>query len=299
MFNDTSTSGKNKKALDSLMSQRMMSSLAHSRSMTDLSTYDSLKTGSSLGRYSKSCLDMADQSSLRRNRSYSKITDQQNSLDKKLDSYRSTMTDMFTNVKSFSSRSIAALSSENLLKSIRLRNPTPSSCHSSYQEEDLSLRDPCWRAKRIGVEYQPQQYSWRERLGMQERSSVQSLSRSTPNLAHLGTLGSYRSESVRTTSVSDQIQARSGSHYPSNTAYRDDLGSFTKSCLNINSCNDSTNYMKKALRQLKVATNWLSNSSDTHQRTTDCSRPPIASPASRWSTPASHNRFSHLRARFA
>jgi hypothetical protein len=82
MFVETNTSERNKKALDSLMSQRMMSSLAHSRSMTDLSTYDSVKTGSSLGRYSKSCLDLADQSTLRRSRSYSKITDQQNSLDK-------------------------------------------------------------------------------------------------------------------------------------------------------------------------------------------------------------------------
>ena len=56
----------------------------------------------------------------------------------------------------------------------------------------MSLRDPCWRAKRIGVEKQPQQYNWREKPGMQEISSAQSLSRSTPNLAHLGTLGSYR-----------------------------------------------------------------------------------------------------------
>merc|ERR1719483_1451347 len=117
-----------------------MSSLTHSKSMTDLRQNSAaVVTRPSMGRYSsRSCVDLSleDQSSLRRSKSYSRITDQLSSFDKKLDSYRSTMTDIFTNVKDYSSKSIAALSSENLLKNIRLGNSAPeASSHSSYEEE--------------------------------------------------------------------------------------------------------------------------------------------------------------------
>jgi len=118
------------------------------------------------------------------------------------------MTNMFTNVKDYSSKSIAALSSENLLKNIRLGNSAPeASSHSSYEEEKL-LRDPCWRAKRIGLEYQPSQYKWREKLGMQERLSAHSLSRSTHNLHTLARLEPSRPEHIRTTSESHHINSR-------------------------------------------------------------------------------------------
>merc|ERR1712106_442296 len=155
MFHETNSGEMNKKALNNLMSSRVMSSLTHSKSMTDLRQNSAaVLTRPSIGRHSRSCVDLSleDQSSLRRSRSYSRITDQLSSYDKKLDSYRSTMTDMFTNVKDYSSKSIAALSSQNLLKNIRLGNSAPET--SSYEEEKL-LRDPCWRVKRIGLEYQP------------------------------------------------------------------------------------------------------------------------------------------------
>ena len=81
IFQDSYTSDSNKKALKGLMSQRMMNNLTHSRSMTDIHQCESLKRGNSLGRYSKSCQDLMDANNLRRSRSYSRILDQQNSLD--------------------------------------------------------------------------------------------------------------------------------------------------------------------------------------------------------------------------
>merc|ERR1712106_682311 len=208
MFHETNSGEMNKKALNSLMSRRVMSSLTHGKSMTDLRQNSAaVHTRPSIGRHSRSCVDLSleDQSSLRRSKSYSRITDQLSSYDKKLDSYRNTMTNMFTNVKDYSSKSIAALSSENLLKNIRLGNSAPeTSSHSSYEEERL-LRDPCWRAKRIGLEYQPSQYKWREKLGMQERLSAHSLSRSTLNLHTLARLEPSRPDHIRTTSESHRI----------------------------------------------------------------------------------------------
>ena len=69
-----------------------------------------------------------------------------------------------------------------LFKNIHLGNSCQEASSKSSYEEEMLLRDPCWRAKRIGLEYQPSQYKWREKLGMQERLSAHSLSRSTPNL---------------------------------------------------------------------------------------------------------------------
>ena len=51
------------------------------------------------------------------------------------------------------------------------------------EKEERWLRDPCWRARRVGEQYQPVQYNWREKLGMQNRLSSHSLSKSTPNIA--------------------------------------------------------------------------------------------------------------------
>jgi len=300
LFADSASSDVNNKSITSLMTRRVMTSLAHSRSMTDL-RHDPVITS----QYSRSCADLRD---LRRSKSYSRITDQHSSWDKRLDNYRSTMSDMFTNVKTYSSKSIAALSSDNLLKAIRQGN-TP-----GHEREDRLLRDPCWRAKRVGEQYQPVQYSWREKLGMQERLSSHSLSRSTPNISQLAGVASSRSR-VRTVSESPHLSA---SYLPYSA--RSNLGTHSKSCTNINTCSDSSssylntssNYlnttsdstgysMKKALRQLKVATSWLSSSA-TKQQDYSYSSPSSATTtatAARWSTTASHNRFSNIRARFA
>ena len=78
IFQDTNSSEKNKKVLNNLMSQRTINSLTHTKSVTDIQHCD---RGTSLGRYSKSCQDLVDESSLRRSRSYSRIMGQQNSLD--------------------------------------------------------------------------------------------------------------------------------------------------------------------------------------------------------------------------
>jgi len=302
LFADSVSSDVNNKSITSLMTRRVMTSLAHSRSMTDLRHDNS--------QYSRSCADL---SNLRRSKSYSRITDQHSSWDKRLDNYRSTMSDMFTNVKTYSSKSIAALSSDNLLKAIR-QGSTP-----GHEVEDRLLRDPCWRAKRVGEQYQPVQYSWREKLGMQERLSSHSLSRSIPNISQLA--GESSRSRIRTVSESPLLSA---GYLPYST--RSNLGTRSKSCTNINICSDTSNYlntssnylntssnylnttsdsagysMKKALRQLKVATSWLTSSA-TKQQEYSYSSPSSATttaPAARWSTPASHNRFSNIRARFA
>ena len=116
------------------------------------------------------------------------------------------MSDMFTNVRSYSSKSIAALSSDHLIKVASRSYPTfniilnilkairqgSTAQEVGHEREDRWLRDPCWRAKRVGLQYQPSQYYWREKLGMQERLSSQSLSRSTPNISQLTELSGPR-----------------------------------------------------------------------------------------------------------
>jgi len=313
LFSDSASSGLNNKSITSLMTRRVMTSLAHSRSMTDL-RHD---PGTS-SQYSRSCADLSDMTSLRRSKSYSKITDQHSSWDKRLDSYRSTMSDMFTNVKTYSSKSIAALSSDNLLKAIRQGNSV------GEEKEERWLRDPCWRARRVGEQYQPVQYNWREKLGMQNRLSSHSLSKSTPNIAaaeysrsrirtvsespHLSptylpysagrSLGSHSKSCSNINTISDS--SSSTSYLNTSTSYLNTSSSYLNTNSNyLNTSSDSTGYsMKKALRQLKVATSWLSSSASKQQEYSSYSSPTTAT-AARWSTTASHNRFSNIRARFA
>merc|ERR1712243_429805 len=135
-----------------------------------------------------------------------------------------------------------------------------------------------------------------------------SLSRSTPNIA-----AEYTRSRVRTVSESPHL---SSSFLPYSAGRS--LGTHSKSCSNINTISDnssssylntSSNYlnttsdstgysMKKALRQLKVATSWLSSSASKQQEYSSHSSPTTTT-AARWSTTASHNRFSNIRARFA
>jgi len=265
IFNDAHTSESNKRALKSLLSQRMKNDLSKSRSMSDLHRCASADRSTILGRYSKSSQDLLDRyskssqdvldtNSLRRSKSYSRIMDQQSALDKRLHSYNTTRTNMFTNTQHFSPRSVATLSSDSLLKDIQRscsvkHLPSPSVYSSNYEVENYQDK------------YQDK-YRWKDKIG-------------------LGTSGQYLS--------------RSTSHLPISTKYqsgRGDISSFSKSSININSySNTSTDCMKKAIRQLKVATTWLSNTISS----IECRQ----NIPSKWSTQASSNRFNNLRARFA
>ena len=69
----------NNKHINSLMTRRVMSSLAHSKSMTDL-RHDT--TNTMTNQYSRSCVDLASIDSMRRSKSWSRITDQTSSWDK-------------------------------------------------------------------------------------------------------------------------------------------------------------------------------------------------------------------------
>merc|ERR1719320_242916 len=203
-------------------------------------------------QYSRSCADLSDMTSLRRSKSYSKITGQHSSWDKRLDSYRSTMSDMFTNVKTYSSKSIAALSSDNLLKAIRQGNSV------GEEKEERWLRDPCWRARRVGEQYQPVQYNWREKLGMQNRLSSHSLSKSTPNIA----AAEYSRSRVRTVSESPHLS-------PSYLPYSGrSLGTHSKSCSNINTISESSrssSYLNTSSSSsyLNTSSNYLNTTSDS------------------------------------
>jgi len=77
-------------------------SSSHSRSCSDLS---------SLGSISSTLLGglPSTASSLRRSKSYSRIVEQQSSLDYGQESYRTTVRNMFTNMKEFSTRSVSAI----------------------------------------------------------------------------------------------------------------------------------------------------------------------------------------------
>ena len=69
---------------------------------------------------SKSCADLSSTESvapsLRRSKSYSRITEERSAYDQQRESYRSTVRNMFTNLKDFSSRTVSAIGSDRTLK---------------------------------------------------------------------------------------------------------------------------------------------------------------------------------------
>jgi len=105
---------------------------------SSVSSYDV----STLGRYSKSCSDLTFQDpslsnlGLRRSKSYSRINDERSAYDLKTESYRSTIRNIFTNLKDFSSRTVSAISSDRAVRGLRFSSvndlPEPSSLSSSY-----------------------------------------------------------------------------------------------------------------------------------------------------------------------
>ena len=72
---------------------------------------------------SKSCADLSSAMSehepvpsLRRSKSYSRITEERSAYEQQRESYRSTVRNMFTNLKDFSSRTVSAIGSDRTLK---------------------------------------------------------------------------------------------------------------------------------------------------------------------------------------
>ena len=77
----------------------------------------------SSSRLSKSCADLSSTvtesqsvASLRRSKSYSRITEERSAYDQQRESYRSTVRNMFTNIKDFSSRTVSAIGSDRTLR---------------------------------------------------------------------------------------------------------------------------------------------------------------------------------------
>ena len=72
---------------------------------------------------SKSCADLSSTvtesesvAPLRRSKSYSRITEERSAYDQQRESYRSTVRNMFTNIKDFSSRTVSAIGSDRTLR---------------------------------------------------------------------------------------------------------------------------------------------------------------------------------------
>ena len=85
-------------------------------------TQESASSLSSSRFLSKSCADLSSTESqsvapsLRRSKSYSRITEERSAYDQQRESYRSTVRNMFTNLKDFSSRTVSAIGSDRTLK---------------------------------------------------------------------------------------------------------------------------------------------------------------------------------------
>merc|ERR1711915_556957 len=305
LFDDANVSDRYKRELNNLVSRRMINNLSNSKSMTDLRDIKSYSTDrSSLRNHSYSCIDLSTESSLRRSKSYTKIVGHEHSLDKAQESVRSTLKDIFTNTGSFSSRSISAISTENILRDLRNNNWPKEVGYLRREEQDKYLHDPCWRAKRIVEQYRPSEYKWRERLGMQEQNRSMSRSLSLPSVAGIESRDrlEYLNEKASTVSLFRLPMSKSSSasvfslstYYPSIKSIQSPIGNTRVGSGGIStdiSSNSGSGYMKKAWRQLKVATDWLSNAATNQE-----SR---VSSAARWSTAASTNRFTNLRAKFA
>jgi len=193
----------NKAILNRLSSQRLLTGLSHSKSMTDLRPETKIDAMASSGRpsaqtvscenllryiggggrykvscqnlidkyslrseviskpreYSKSCSNLLDKDwsdgqelgALKRSKSYSRITEEKSSYEQKKESYRSTIRNIYTNIKDFSSRTVSALSSsDRILKASSLSrlSQTPAclpgdrlDCGSTNQPRDLSLNN--------------------------------------------------------------------------------------------------------------------------------------------------------------
>jgi len=85
------------------------------------STLNSLDLNPTIsGRFTKSCSDLSSltetssMSNLSRSRSYHRLTSEKSSYEKNIDSYRSTIRNIYTNLSDFSSRTVAALSSDKV-----------------------------------------------------------------------------------------------------------------------------------------------------------------------------------------
>lgn len=182
----------NKAALNRLTSQRLMTGLGHSKSLTDLrpeikmnvmassgrpaansvscenllryisgggrykvscqnliDKYSGISSTSStrlasLGQYSKSCSNLLDQDwssaqdngAMRRSKSYSRITEEKSCYEQKKESYRSTIRNIYTNIKDFSSRTVSALSSSDRIS--KASSLSRLSLPSSYQSAESS-----------------------------------------------------------------------------------------------------------------------------------------------------------------
>ena len=131
LYDKCDSSQTNRRALRSLAQQRTLNNLSHSRSMQDLSEHSV----------------NGEQEGLRRSKSYSRITDTQSSWEQSRASYRSTLTDMYTNTSAFSARSIAAIRAPEERSGPSLASTVLHLARPVQQD----LRDPCWRAKRLGT----------------------------------------------------------------------------------------------------------------------------------------------------